>query len=132
MFMLDTDTCSYIIRERPASVLEKFRRMDATRLCISVITRAELLFGVARSSSKRINREIVDDFTSRLLVLDWNEAAAENYGELRAHLESKGKIIGNLDMMIAAHALSLGATIVTNNTRHFSLVPKLKTVNWVA
>lgn len=130
MFMLDTDTCSYIIRERPVSVLEKFRRMDATRLCISVITRAELLYGVARSSSKKINREIVDDFTSRLLVLDWNEAAAENYGELRSRLESKGKIIGNLDMMIAVHALSLGATIVTNNTRHFSLVPKLKTVNW--
>ena len=131
MYMLDTDICSYIIRERPVSVLEKFKRIDASNLCISAITQAELLYGIARSSSKKVNREVVSDFIGRLIVLDWNSAAAEKYGELRAELEAKGKTIGNMDMMIAAHALSIGATVVTNNTRHFSLVPKLKTSNWI-
>ena len=131
MHMLDTDICSYIIRERPVSVLEKFKKMDISEICISSITHAELLYGVARSSSKKINREIVDDFVSRLIVLDWNSEAAEKYGWLRADLEAKGKIIGNMDMMIAAHALSIAATVVTNNTRHFGVVPKLKIINWV-
>lgn len=131
MLMLDTDICSYIIRERPPSVLEKFRNIELPQLCISVITQAELLYGAARSVSKKVNRAIVDEFTSRLLVLEWDSAAAEQYGALRAALESKGRVIGNLDMMIAAHALSLEASIVTNNTRHFSQVPKLKVVNWV-
>ena len=131
MHMLDTDICSYIIRERPLSVLEKFKKIDISEICISAITHAELLYGVARSSSKKINRNIVDDFVGRLIVLDWNSAAAEQYGKLRADLEAMGKIIGNMDMMIAAHALSLGATVVTNNTRHFGSVPKLKTTNWV-
>jgi len=131
MYMLDTDICSYIIRERPVSVLEKFKRIDTSNLCISAVTQAELLYGIAKSSSKKVNREIVDDFIGRLVVLDWNSAAAEKYGELRADLESKGKTIGNMDMMIAAHALSIGATVVTNNIRHFSTVPKLKSINWV-
>jgi len=131
MYMLDTDICSYIIRERPLSVLEKFKTIELSDICISAITHAELLYGVARSASKKVTREIVDDFVSRLIVLDWNSAAAEKYGECRASLEAKGKPIGNLDMMIAAHALSIGATVVTNNTRHFAPIPKLKTVNWV-
>ncbi len=130
MFLLDTDICSYIIRERPLSVLEKFRQLPARSLAISVITRAELLYGVARTQSKKVNRQVVDEFTGRLMVRDWDAAAAEQYGVLRAAMEAKGKVIGNMDMMIAAHALSLGATVVTNNTRHFSVVPKLKTANW--
>ena len=129
--MLDTDICSYIIRERPVSVLEKFRRIDASDLSISVITQAELLYGVARSASKKINREVVADFISRLIVLDWNGNAAEQYALLRAALEAKGKPIGNMDLMIAAHALSIGATVVSNNVRHFIAVPGLKSVNWV-
>lgn len=131
MYMLDTDICSYIIRERPASVLEKFQQVAVADLCISVITQAELLYGAARSSSKKINREVVENFTNRLIVLEWDSEAAEYYGLLRATLEAKGKIIGNMDMMIAAHALSIGACVVTNNTRHFSVVPKLKTANWI-
>ncbi len=131
MFMLDTDICSYILRERPVSVLEKFKKVEKSGLCISVITQAELLYGVERSSSKKINHTIVHDFISRLIVMDWNSKAAEKYATVRASLEEKGKPIGNMDMMIAAHALSINATIVTNNTRHFSQVPKLKCVNWV-
>lgn len=131
MHMLYTDICSYVIRERPLSVLEKFKQADASGLCLSAVTQAELLYGVARSASRKINREIVADFLSRLIVLEWDGSAAEHYGELRAVLEAKGRIIGNMDMMIAAHALSIGATLVTNNTRHFQMVPKLKLLNWV-
>lgn len=131
MFLLDTDICSYIIRERPLSVLEKFQKVPVGDLSISVITQAELFYGVARSQSKKVNRQVVEDFTSRLVVRSWDGAAAEQYGLLRASLEAKGKNIGNMDMMIAAHALSLKATVVTNNLRHFNLVPKLKVINWV-
>ncbi len=131
MFMLDTDICSYILRERPVSVLEKFKRIDASGLCISVITQAELHYGVARSASRKVNRAIVNDFTTRLLVLDWNSAAAERYAVLRAELEAAEKPIGNMAIMIAAHALSINATVVTNNIRHFKIVPGLKTANWV-
>lgn len=132
MFMLDTDTCSYIIRERPISVMEKFQQISAKDLCISVITHAELLYGAARSGSKKVNRSVVIDFTSRLVTREWNVAAAEQYGLLRCALETKGHIIGNMeDMMVAAHALSLHATLVTNNVKHFSKVPHLKIINWV-
>lgn len=129
--MLDTDICSYIIKRRPVSAFEVFDKMDGAQLCVSILTYAELLFGVERVSSKKINRKIVDEFMARLRVLDWDKAAAEHYAHLRAYLEKKGKPIGHMDMQIAAHALSAGAAIVTNNIRHFAHVPKLKTVNWV-
>ena len=129
--MLATDTCSYIIRERPLSVLKKFKKFSTSGICISVITHAELLYGVERSSSKKVNHEVIADFISRLFIINWDSNSAKKYAELRAYLEKKGKIIGNMDMMIAAHALSIGAKIVTNNTRHFRLVPGLKVVNWV-
>lgn len=131
MYMLATDTCSYIIRERPLSVLKKFKKFSTSGICISVITHAELLYGVERSSSKKVNHEVIADFISRLFIINWDSNSAKKYAELRAYLEKKGKIIGNMDMMIAAHALSIGAKIVTNNTRHFRLVPGLKVVNWV-
>lgn len=131
MYMLDTDICSYIIRERPVSVLEKFKRLEASDLCISVITEAELLYGVARTNSKKITADIVQNFLRRLVIFEWDGAAAKHYSLLRADMEKKGKPIGNMDLMIAAHALSISATIVTNNTRHFTIIPKLKVANWV-
>ncbi len=131
MLMLDTDICSYILREKPQSVLQQFIKIDPQNICISVITEAELRYGVARSESKKINRKIVEDFLDRLLIMEWDSDAAASYGELRATLEVKGKPIGNMDLMIAAHALSLHATVVTNNTKHFQIVPKLKVQNWV-
>jgi tRNA(fMet)-specific endonuclease VapC len=129
--MLDTDICSYIIRLRPLSVLEKFKQLNASDLCISVITYAELLYGVERSSSKKVNHEIVESFTSKLVILDWDSMAAKHYAILRASMELEGKNIGNMDLMIAAHALSIGATVVTNNLRHFKVVKGLKVENWV-
>ena len=131
LYMLDTDTCSYIIRERPASVLKRFRQLAMEQICISVVTYAELLYGVERSSSKRINRPIVDDFVRHLDVIAWDEVAAEQYGKIRADLEARGKPIGAMDMMIAAHAKSIKAVLITNNQKHFARIKRLMVENWV-
>ena len=90
LYMLDTDICSYIIKQRPISVLEKFEAISVTQISISVVTYAELIYGVERSSSTKINLPIVKDFVSCLTVLPWNREAAESYGKLRAFLEQKG------------------------------------------
>lgn len=129
--MLDTDTSSYIIKERPASVLREFDKLSMEQICISVVTYAELLYGVERSSSKRINRQVVDDFVNHLTVYDWDARAAVHYGQIRTSLERAGTPIGAMDMMIAAHARSLHAVVVTNNERHFDRVANLKVANWV-
>lgn len=130
--MLDTDICSYIIRERPVQVLERFKTIEMNQLHISVITYAELLFGVEHSSSRKINKEIVDDFVKHLSILSWGEIAAEHYGNIRVTLQSKGKIIGAMDLLIAAHARSQKMVLVTNNDKHFKRVPKLKVENWAS
>jgi len=129
-YLLDTDICSYIIRQRPAAVLERFEAVSPVQLSISVITLAELLYGVERSSSKVINRPIIEDFVSRLPVLPWDSEAAAHYAQLRVFLERQGTPIGNMDLMIAAHALSQGRIVVTNNVRHFEKVPELQVENW--
>ena len=131
LYMLDTDTCSYIIRERPIGVLERFRKLVMEQICISTATFAELLYGVERSSSKRINHPIIDDFVRHLDVIEWNNAAAEQYGKIRADLEARGEPIGAMDMMIAAHAKSIKAVLVTNNQKHFARIKGLKVENRV-
>ena len=130
LYMLDTDTCSYIIRERPIGVLERFRKLAMEQICISTVTYAELLYGVERSSSKRVNRPIIDDFVRHLNVIEWDNAAAEQYGKIRADLEARGQPVGAMDMMIAAHAKSIKAVLVTNNQKHFTKVKGLKVDNW--
>lgn len=130
-YMLDTDICSYIIREKPIKVFERFETLEMDQLCISVITYAELMYGVEHSSSKKINRSIVDDFTNHLTIIDWDTSAAERYGKIRAFLQAGGNIIGAMDMMIAAHAVSQKMTLVTNNEKHFKRVPKLNIENWI-
>lgn len=129
-YMLDTDICSYIIRERPLQVFEHFKQVEMEQLCISVVTYAELIYGVEHSSSKKVNRVVIDDFVQHLTIVPWDKAAAEHYGNIRAYLQTEGKIIGSMDMMIAAHARSQKMTLVTNNDRHFKRVPKLKVENW--
>ncbi len=105
--------------------------MGAEHLAISTVVLGELLFGCARHPDRaRIRRE-VEDFVARLKVLPWNEAAANAYGDLRAHLERHGTPVGGMDMLIGAHALGLGATLVTNTIRHFERIPGLKVENWV-
>ena len=118
------------MKDRPASARRHFEKYrDA--VCISVVTYAELLYGVERSAARVKNQQAIDAFVQLLNVYDWTTAAAMHYATIRAELDSVGAPIGALDMMIAAHARSLNAVVVTNNTRHFSKVTKLKTVNWV-
>ena len=121
-YMLDTDMCSYIIKDHPESVRKRFQKLAMEQICISVVTYAELVYGVERSSSKRINRPIIDDFIQYLDVLDWGVDAVDHYGKIRANLESNGSSIGAMDMMIAAHAKSTGAILVTNNQKHFTKI----------
>ena len=128
--MLDTDMCSYIIKEHPESVRQRFQTLAMEQLCISVVTYAELIYGVARSSSKRVNRPIIEDFVRHLDVMDWDTEAADQYGVIRAELEAAGTPIGAMDMMIAAHAKSIKAVLVTNNQKHFTKVKGLKVENW--
>lgn len=130
LYMLDTDICSYIIRERPLQVFEHFKKTEMTQLYISVVTYAELIYGVEHSSSKKVNRPIIDDFVRHLSIISWDQEAAEHYGKIRAFLRAEGNIIGSMDMMIAAHARSRKMTLVTNNDKHFKRVPKLQVENW--
>ncbi|MBC7542385.1 MAG: type II toxin-antitoxin system VapC family toxin [Candidatus Sericytochromatia bacterium] len=131
MWLLDTHICSYILKQRPPSVLTRFTAVGAEHLATSTVVLGELLFGCARHpDGERIRRE-VEDFVSRLQIVTWDEAAARAYGDLRAHLERSGTPVGGMDMMIGAHALALGATLVTNNVRHFECMPGLQLENWV-
>ena len=131
-YMLDTDICSYIIKERPQSVLDHFRKLEMDQLCISVVTYAELIYGVEYSSSKKINRQIIDDFVHHLNIIDWSKAAAEQYGKIRTNLKKTGLIIGAMDLMIAAHAKSRRSILVTNNEKHFERVKGLTIENWAS
>jgi len=131
LYMLDTDMCSYIIKNHPAHVLKRFQKLRLDQVCISIVTYAELIYGVERSSSKRVNRPIIDDFVRHLDVLVWDVDAADQYGTIRVVLETQGTPIGAMDMLIAAHAKSIKATLVTNNQKHFTQVEGLNVENWV-
>ncbi|MEM9775201.1 MAG: type II toxin-antitoxin system VapC family toxin [Chloroflexota bacterium] len=130
MYILDTNICIYIIRQRPMAVLEKFEEIPADELAISVVTYAELQYGVDKSSSKQFNQNILDQFVNRLNILSWDRPAAREYGLIRSSLEAQGTPIGPLDLLIAAHAISQVATLVTNNLREFERVSDLKLENW--
>ncbi len=130
-YMLDTNICSYVLRSRPASVKARVDEAGSGALAVSTVVLAELLFGAARHPAGAAIRREIGDFVSRLDVLPWDEAAAEHYGDLRAELERRGRPLGAMDLMIAAHARSRGATLVSNDLRHFRLVEGLLVANWV-
>lgn len=134
LYMLDTDICSYIIKKRPLAVLETMQlKVEAKNsLCISSVSYAELLLGAERSSSRPKHLKLIKEFRERLdAVLPWDDRAAEVFSKVQAQLLKKRAPIGVNDTMIAGHALSANATIVTNNQKHFSKVPKLQIDNWV-
>jgi tRNA(fMet)-specific endonuclease VapC len=128
--LLDTNICIYIIKKRPPSVLKRFEVYTAGEIGLSSITTAELEYGVQKSRYPAQNQEAVEAFLLPLVILDFDRQAARVYGKLRALLEARGKVIGSLDMLIAAHALSLGLPLATNNVGEFSRVTGLKVVNW--
>jgi tRNA(fMet)-specific endonuclease VapC len=129
-FMLDTNICIYIIKQKPTSVLERFLRSEISQIGISTITLSELSYGVTKSSRPQQNQIALMQFIAPLEILPYDDLAAQHYGNLRARLEIQGRTIGSLDMLIAAHALSIACTLVTNNEKEFCRIPHLKIDNW--
>jgi tRNA(fMet)-specific endonuclease VapC len=126
--MLDTDISGYIIKRRPATLLERFERY-AESLSVSVMTAAELRFGAEKAGRPKLT-EVVEAYLDRLAILDWTHEASGYYARIRAQLERSGKPIGNMDLLIASHAVSQGSTLVTNNLKHFSSVSGLNVEVW--
>ena len=131
MFMLDTDTCIYLINERDQALRAKFET-HAAALCISSITYAELCFGVAHSANPERNARELEGFCVDLEIRSFDAGAGVHYGEIREALQQRGQPIGANDLLISAHARSIGATLVTNNEREFGRVPGLRLENWLA
>ena len=129
LYMLDTDTSSYIMR-RTSTVITKLQTVPVSDVCISAITQSELMFGVEVSPRREKNQVELDAFLKFVDVLDYPSSAALDYAQIRANLKARGMTIGSNDTLIAAHARSLGVTLVTNNTREFERVPGLKIENW--
>ena len=130
-FMLDTNICIYVIKNRPARLRDCFNEL-ADQLCISVVTLAELTYGAEKSERAHHNLTVVEQFCERLDVLPFADRAATHYGQLWAELERAGQPVGTHDMMIGGHARSEGLTVVTNNVREFQRMPGLRLENWVA
>lgn len=130
MYLLDTNICVYIINLRPLGVRERLAQHGADEVGVSSLTIAELRYGADRSSRPARNHENLDKFLLPLDLYDFDVDAAASYGKVRAELEQRGTPIGPLDTLIAAHALSLDATLVTNNTREFGRVPELRLEDW--
>ena len=129
-YMLDTNTCICVIKNRPAALRERFDQL-AEALCISVITLGELLYGVEKSARRTENLQAVEQFTARLEVVPFSPRAAAHFGQIRAELAKLGTLCGAYDMLIGAHARSEGLMLVTNNVREFQRIPGLLVVNWV-
>ncbi len=130
-YMLDTNTCIYIIKQKPVDVIDRFRRLQISQVSVSSITLSELEYGVIKSSKPEQNHLALAQFLAPIEILPYDNGAAQHYGELRLYLEKHGTPIGSLDMLIAAHALSTGCILITNNVKEFERVPNLRINNWV-
>jgi len=128
-YMLDTNVCIRVLRDRPAWARRRFNE-TAEALCISTIVLTELLHGAAKSARPVENRRAVEDFAGRLEVHVFDEAAADHAGEIRAVLEQKGEGIGAYDVLIAGHARSRGLVLVSGNLREFERVEGLRCEDW--
>ena len=129
-YMLDTNIIAYAKNNRPESVLQRFMEHRPEDMCISAITMAELEFGICKSSKPAQNRLALMMFLSEIQVVPFDGKAAQEYGSIRAELTARGTPIGANDLLIAAHARSLGLTLITNNGREFERVPGLTVENW--
>lgn len=130
MIMLDTNICIYILKDHPDHVRKKLNEIELVH--ISSVVYAELYYGVEYSSARwqAERRKQLNAFLALVTIHAWDEQAAEHYGRIRAYLRKRGAMIGNMDLLIAAHALSLNATLATNNTHEFERIPDLKLENW--
>ena len=129
-YLLDTNICIYIQRQKPDEVLVRFQKLKPGDAAISVITWGELLYGAEKSHQRKRALQLLEEFKTFVPVLPMPENTGKTYGAIRAKLESKWRPIGNNDLWIAAHAIASTLTIVTNNEREFQRVPGLKVQNW--
>jgi len=129
-YILDTNICIYIIKQKPVQVFDKFKTLPLGSVGISSITYAELAYGVKKSIHPEKNRAALNQFLMPLYIIDFDTKAATEYGAIRAELEKAGTPIGPLDMLIAAHVKSIGLTLVTNNEKEFNRVSGLTIENW--
>ena len=129
-YLLDTNICIYIIKQKPIDVLKRFETISPLDIGISSITVAELEYGVQKSLFPHQNQDALNKFLSPIMIYDFDYNASKVYGIVRSKLEKSGNTIGSLDMLIAAHALSLNCTLVTNNEREFNRVENLIIENW--
>jgi len=130
-YLLDTNICIELIKRKPPQMLRRFQALTAGDIGISAITLAELRYGVAKSQAAERNAKALAEFLLPLEIADFDENAASAYGPVRAGLEKSGTPIGPLDTQIGAHALSLGATLVTSNTKEFQRIKGLRIENWL-
>lgn len=131
-YLLDANIVIYIRQKRPEAVLRRFARLRPGEAGISVIAYGELLYGAAKSAQRQLALERLHELVQVLPALPLPQNAAETYGTIRAELETKGEMIGNNDLWIAAHALASGLILVTNNEKEFRRVRGLKVQNWTA
>ncbi|KUG24525.1 vapc toxin protein [hydrocarbon metagenome] len=130
-YILDTNICIYLIKKKPVAVLNRLSKIKINEAGISAITLSELEYGAAKSSYPDKNRVALLEFASFFAIYDFDASAASEYGIIRADLERKGKVIGAMDMLIAAQARCLNLILVTNNEKEFKRIPGLKIENWV-
>lgn len=129
-YLLDTNICIYIIRKRPAAVIERMRSKQPGQVAISTITLAELEYGIARSQYPHRNRIALLEFLSPFAILDFDQRACAEYGRIRASLEMRGRPIGPMDLLLAAQAAAGNLVLVTNNEKEFRRVEGLRIENW--
>lgn len=130
LYMLDTDTVSYLVRGKSSALDAHVTAVLPKHLCISAVTRGELLYGLGLKDGAHRLAPLVDQFLLRVQCLPWDEAAATHFASIAADLHKAGTPIGSMDAMIAGHAMATGAVLVTNNARHFSRVAGLTVENW--
>ena len=130
-FLLDTNVCIYIRRQRPPEVLARFQRLKPGEAVLSVTTYGELMYGAQKSQFREQATKQLTELAALVPVMNLPLEAGQFYGAIRAALEAKGEVIGNNDLWIAAHAKAVGLTLVTNNGREFQRIPGLKIQNWV-
>ncbi len=129
-YMLDTNICMYIIKQKPQNIIERFRQAQVSKIGISSITLSELEYGVMKSAKPEQNKLALAQFVAPIEISAYDDVAAQHYGKIRARLERQGTPIGSFDMLIAAHALSINSVLITNNESEFKRVSNLKIENW--
>ncbi|MBI5890247.1 MAG: type II toxin-antitoxin system VapC family toxin [Nitrosomonadales bacterium] len=131
-YLLDTNICVYIKNHRPAEVLARFTKLPPGKVAMSAVTYGELCFGAEKSTKRKEAQRILEQLTALIPVLPLDATVSTHYGEIRQHLQSSGKPIGNNDLWIASHALANKLILVTNNVAEFERVPGLRVENWVS